>query len=343
MDDLIGFKYNDDMYYYEKNSNDDIIGILDSTLSPIVKYTYDSWGKIISITDAQGVDISNDNSHIANINPFRYRSYYYDRESKLYYLNSRYYNPEWGRFLNPDAYISTGQGINSYNMYCYCENNPINKTDADGTSWKSVKKWLRKQVKKVTRALNNAKKSVGKMLTKAITTVFGGGGTSYVKHTKYDRYWPNSSSYTPATAHYGTYSTKIEYESGDTTKPLSAYIDKNLGNLSQSTCGVKINIAKFTLNLSLGFTNTSIGASWTNNKQTDSLALKVNAADLRVGIESNKTIKWDNTNSTTTFIDASINAGLIAMVACFATAGVSLAQTVTSLVPAMGSALQSAF
>lgn len=343
MDDLIGFKYNDDMYYYEKNSNDDIIGILDSTLSPIVKYTYDSWGKIISITDAQGVDISNDNSHIANINPFRYRSYYYDRESKLYYLNSRYYNPEWGRFLNPDAYISTGQGINSYNMYCYCENNPINKTDADGTSWKSVKKWLRKQVKKVTRALSNAKKSVGKMLTKAITTVFGGGGTSYVKHTKYDRYWPNSSSYTPTTAHYGTYSTKIEYKSGDTTKPLSAYIDKNLGNLSQSTCGVKINIAKFTLNLSLGFTNTSIGASWTNNKQTDSLALKVNAADLRVGIESNKTIKWDNTNSTTTFIDASINAGLIAMVACFATAGVSLAQTVTSLVPAMGSALQSAF
>ena len=57
-------------------------------------------GKVLSVTDANGVDISKAETHIANINPFRYRSYYYDTETKLYYLQSRYYNPEVGRFVN---------------------------------------------------------------------------------------------------------------------------------------------------------------------------------------------------------------------------------------------------
>ena len=67
-------------------------------------------------------------------NPFRYRGYYYDSETKLYYLQSRYYNPTWGRFINADAYASTGQGILGYNMFAYGQNNPIMHSDPTGHS-----------------------------------------------------------------------------------------------------------------------------------------------------------------------------------------------------------------
>ena len=120
-DELLGFVYNGNTYYYHKNVFGDIIGILNSNYEEIVTYEYDSWGAISSIADNSGINIG-------TINPFRYRSYYYDEETKLYYLNSRYYNSEWGRFINGDVVI-TGQGIISNNIYCYCANNPINRTE----------------------------------------------------------------------------------------------------------------------------------------------------------------------------------------------------------------------
>lgn len=128
---LLGFKYNEDLYFYKKNNQEDIIGIYDSNYHLIATYVYDSWGKILSIQDSSGNEIT-DSSHIAIINPFRYRSYYYDEETKLYYLNARYYNPEWGRFLNADSIIGAKGKIINYNLYDYCENNPINKIDSNG-------------------------------------------------------------------------------------------------------------------------------------------------------------------------------------------------------------------
>ena len=125
VDDIIGFKYNNEVYYYIKNGQNDIIGILDSNYNKIVEYVYDSWGNILEIKD-------NSINNIGIINPFRYRSYYYDNETKLYYLNSRYYNPLWGRFLNSDNYLSTGTGILGYNMYAYCNNNSVNYSDYNG-------------------------------------------------------------------------------------------------------------------------------------------------------------------------------------------------------------------
>ena len=71
-------------------------------------------------------------SHIANVNPIRYRGYYYDVETGFYYLQSRYYDPEVGRFINADEYISTGQGILGHNMFAYCLNNPVNRVDPTG-------------------------------------------------------------------------------------------------------------------------------------------------------------------------------------------------------------------
>ena len=119
----VGLTYKGKTYYYRKNLQGDIINITDSTGAKVVTYTYNAWGKIISMTG---------NMELAVNNPFRYRGYYYDEESGLYYLNSRYYDPQTGRFINADSYVSTGQGITGTNMFAYCANDPVNLIDEDG-------------------------------------------------------------------------------------------------------------------------------------------------------------------------------------------------------------------
>ena len=118
-------------YVYKKNLQGDIIGILDSNLNEVVKYTYDSWGKVLSVTDAEGKEVT-DEYNIGLVNPFRYKGYYYDYETGYYYLKTRYYNPEWGRFLNADGLFESGHEVLGNNLYTYCSNNPINYCDPDG-------------------------------------------------------------------------------------------------------------------------------------------------------------------------------------------------------------------
>ncbi len=131
----VGFTLDDTEYYYLKNLQGDITGITDSNGNIVAKYTYDVWGKILSITDASGNDVSANKNHIANINPIRYRGYYYDSESGLYYLLTRYYDPVTRRFINADGYVSTGQGFTGFNMFAYCGNNPVNRVDYSGSHW----------------------------------------------------------------------------------------------------------------------------------------------------------------------------------------------------------------
>ena len=98
----------------------DVIGILDSTGTLVVQYTYDAWGKILSVTDGDGVAITN-KSHVAYLNPIRYRGYVYDEEIGMYYLQSRYYDPTTGRFINQDMaeIILEDQGfLGQYNLVC---------------------------------------------------------------------------------------------------------------------------------------------------------------------------------------------------------------------------------
>lgn len=146
---LLGLKYNDTLYYYQKNIQEDITGIYDENYNLIATYEYDSWGNILSIKDQNNNDISNNASQIANINPFRYRSYYYDQETKLYYLNSRYYNPEWGRFINADGIIGISIDNLGCGLYIYCGNNPITNVDLSGNSflkkiWQKVERGAQK-------------------------------------------------------------------------------------------------------------------------------------------------------------------------------------------------------
>ena len=118
----LAMKYNNTLYYYVLNAQGDVVRIVNSSRSVVASYTYDPWGKIISSSGT-----------LADVNPLRYRGYYYDAETGFYYLQSRYYDPEIGRFINADSYASTdATGLLSTNMFAYCENDPVNKSDPDG-------------------------------------------------------------------------------------------------------------------------------------------------------------------------------------------------------------------
>ncbi|MCI8444805.1 MAG: hypothetical protein HFG15_00045 [Bacilli bacterium] len=130
--EVTSMNYKNKTYYYQKNIQNDIIGLLDENLELIVQYAYDGWGNLISIKDRDGNEIT-DPSHVGVINPYRYRSYRYDHETGLYYLQSRYYNSQWGRFINADGIVGANEDILGYNLFAYCSNNPVNRIDTDGT------------------------------------------------------------------------------------------------------------------------------------------------------------------------------------------------------------------
>ena len=114
-------------YHYVLNAQGDVIKLLHGSNTTVAEYSYDAWGNILSATGS-----------LANINPLRYRGYYFDTETGFYYLQSRYYDPIVKRFLNADSYASTGQGFLGYNMFAYCANNPANELDPSGHKWYEI-------------------------------------------------------------------------------------------------------------------------------------------------------------------------------------------------------------
>ena len=130
----VGMKYNGVQYWYQKNMQGDVVRILNEGGAEVAIYTYDAWGKNLQITDKDGNDVSGNPDHIANINPFRYRGYYYDVETGWYYLNARYYDPNVGRFLSPDTILGANGGLQGYNLFAYCNNNPVMFADPSGQS-----------------------------------------------------------------------------------------------------------------------------------------------------------------------------------------------------------------
>ena len=123
--DVISVNYNGTEYFYLRNGQNDVVGLMDANGNRVVEYTYDAWGKLISTSGTLATSLGADN-------PFRYRGYYYDTETGLYYLMTRYYDPEVCRFISADVYMTTGQGVLGGNMWAYCLNNPANMTDSNG-------------------------------------------------------------------------------------------------------------------------------------------------------------------------------------------------------------------
>ena len=119
-------------YTLVRDLQGNVIGLADKNGNLAAKYTYDAWGNILSVTDGQGNDVSGNPGHIANVNPLRYRGYYFDQETGFYYLHTRYYDPKVGRFINADERLNMNLGLPGANMFVYCLNNPTNMIDTVG-------------------------------------------------------------------------------------------------------------------------------------------------------------------------------------------------------------------
>ncbi len=126
--EAIGFRHGGVEYTYMKNLQGDITGIVAANGEVVVKYNYDAYGRCLVVTGTQA-------DTLGQLNPLRYRGYVYDSETELYYLQSRYYDPEMGRFINADdeSVLKLDQGHTSeYSLFVYCLNNPVNAKDDDG-------------------------------------------------------------------------------------------------------------------------------------------------------------------------------------------------------------------
>ena len=121
-------------YFYLYNGLGDVVGLIDSSNKVVVRYQYNSWGKVTSSEDTSGVSL-------ATLNPFCYRKYVYDPETGLYCLGSRYYDPEVGRFVNADdtdVIFAKPQELYHKNLYVYCYNNPVVRRDIQGYFWETL-------------------------------------------------------------------------------------------------------------------------------------------------------------------------------------------------------------
>ncbi|MCU6784930.1 hypothetical protein OCV46_13495 [Anthropogastromicrobium aceti] len=121
-------------YFYLYNGLGDVVGLVDSSNKVVVRYQYNSWGKVTLSEDTSGVSL-------ATLNPFCYRKYVYDPETGLYCLGSRYYDPEVGRFVNaddPGVIFAKPQELYHKNLYVYCDNNPVVRRDLQGYFWETL-------------------------------------------------------------------------------------------------------------------------------------------------------------------------------------------------------------
>lgn len=151
---------NDDIYYYKTNIQGDITAIHRTNGATVVTYTYDAWGNVhalASLSDA-----------IGTYNPLLYRSYVYDFETGYYYLQSRYYNPDIGRWINADGQISgVGGDISGYNLFAYCFNNPVNMNDQTG-HWPQ---WIKNTVSTIKNAVTVVTDAVKSVVSSVLNMV----------------------------------------------------------------------------------------------------------------------------------------------------------------------------
>ena len=282
-------------YYFVCNWRGDVTEIYDSTGALAASYSYDAWGKVVSVKDASGAAITS-STHIANVNPIRYRGYYYDTEISLYYLKSRYYDPQVKRFLNADGYAATGQSILGNNMFAYCDNNPVNRADSTGHFWKQLKA-------KVKNAWNGFKSWVN--------NTFGSGLLFSVEDKQVTK-----------TKNYGV----INYEKGSKvsksyithqkTKTVLAYGGCTASNSENSPirAGIKLNFSDInSLSVEADLSKISISASFGSNTETLSASLM----DKSISYTHASTIKWDNGTAYADYTTISVNTIAIMLAYCF--------------------------
>ena len=268
-------------YYYRTNAQGDVKQIVDKDNNIIAYYAYDAWGRTLAILDGNDDPITNA-SHFAIVNPFRYRGYVYDNETGFYYLQSRYYDPEIGRFNNADGYTSTAQGNSEHNMFSYCGNDPVNRKDTTGQFWNKITNFFSKTWSAIK---SLAKKTFGSRRTKKVTQ-------------KIPYY--SSPSIFPFTIETGRKEQCVS-NSGEYQKPIVAYAESDVeADNAEYDCGIEFNINDTTIGVSIGTDNIGVGISAINGDNVASAAFKLNLSELKLGLEfsSSSPSAWDSGIST---------------------------------------------
>ena len=313
-------------YYYTHNSRGDIVGIYNGAGELKAHYEYDAWGNVISITDNNGNAITNPN-HIGNLNPFRYRGYYQDTETGLYYLMSRYYDPVTHRFINADGYFQSGTSILYGNTFAYCGNNPVSRADTGGDSWFS----------------DIAATVVESALTAmaAICPWMGSNSSTSVSHTSETKLI--NSDYAPVNFRCGekTTTSTHTYSLGSPTvyynQDLYSYSD-NYGNRNSGithTFGVK----SLSLDISMSFGSDGVGFSYAKINGDISMYISYKKCNNFMTETEVGFTKWDNSTGTTVYLGSSSNSVTSSMLMYAASSIPSIvgAGTVFKvLIPALG-------
>ena len=264
-----------ELYYYVLNAQGDVIALLNADGTLAASYNYGAWGNY-SVHDKDGKKTT-DATFIGHINPLRYRGYYYDRETRLYYLQSRYYDFANCRFINADAYATTNAGsFLSCNMFAYCENNPINRVDPDGAFWRELGAKI--------------SKTWGEIKSWASNT-FGAGATlvQQTKHSETELVSWGLNYF--VTAKSGTSSSITLASKGNSSKPFSVYAQGRSDNYMLSSAGFKFNASGYTGKLSIGMNDIGISVSHKDEYQVNSYAIKVDLSQLKVVFEVATTVE----------------------------------------------------
>ena len=283
-------------YYYTHNSRGDIVGIYNGAGELKAHYGYDAWGNVISITDNNGNAITSPN-HIGNLNPFRYRGYYQDTETGLYYLMSRYYDAVTHRFINADGYFQAGTSILDGNTFAYCANNPVSRADTGGDSWFS------------DIAATIVESALAAMA--AICPWMGSNSSTSVSHTSETKLI--NSDYAPVNFRCGEKTTTNisthTYSLGSPTvyynQDLYSYSD-NYGNRNSGithTFGVK----SLSLDISMSFGSDGVGFSYAKIDGDISMYISYKKCNNFVTETEVGFTKWDNSTGTTVYLGGSSN------------------------------------
>lgn len=285
-------------YYFVYNLQGDVVAIVDDAGTQMVEYQYDAWGVLLGKSGSL-------KDTIGTLNPFRYRGYVYDEETGLYCLRSRYYNPEWKRLINADRFIVTRKGICGNNVFAYCGNNPINRIDTAGMFFSSI-----------LNTLSNAWSSIKEWAA----NTFGAGATA--EYTLMEN--AETKTYLMGTVTNGERITETVSETGNSSKPLSLYYEKDLNNPFTSSGGMRINFDQAsTLEVSVGLDDTGFSYSTSKDSVSTEVGFTVNWTEFEIEFEKSVTIEKGN-SAHTAYQNVGVNGTSLAVMLLLRSLGVPI-------------------